>query len=55
MPRSRIDNNSLLTLESSCLLLGKELFLRFPYHPLQTPPGNVGVQSLADLRQFKLA
>jgi hypothetical protein len=38
------NNNSPSTLESSCLLLDKELFLRFPYHPLQKPTGNVGVQ-----------
>jgi hypothetical protein len=32
-----------------CLLLHKELFLRFPYHPFQKPAGNVGVQSMANL------
>ena len=31
--------NSPPTLEPSCLLLGKEPFLRFPYHPRQTPAG----------------
>ena len=40
----RANNNSPPTLESSCLLLDKERFLRFPYHPLQKPAGNVGVQ-----------
>jgi len=39
---SRADHNP-------CLLLHKELFLRFPYHPFQKPAGNVGVQSMANL------
>ena len=34
------DNNSPSTLEPSCLLLDKELFLRFPYHPLPKAAGN---------------
>jgi hypothetical protein len=32
-----------------CLLLHKELYLRFPYHPFQTLRRNVGAQSVANL------